>query len=69
MNKSKLIDVLNDKQLEKINSAAYTFTKYCEKEELTPLEFVYTLIHLLMSVKESDKELNTDFGLLIDLYL
>ena len=68
MDNLKLKDILTTEQLIKINSVAYDLTVHCENNDVTPLEFVYVLLHLLTSIKEADEELNTGLGLIIDLY-
>lgn len=69
MNKFNIKDILTKEEFEKVNLIAYDISLYCENNGVTPLDFIYVLLHLIASVKEADKELNTDFGLLIDLYL
>ena len=68
MDKLKLKDILTNEQLIKINSVACDLTVHCRNNGVTPLEFVYVLLHLLTSIKEVDEELNTGLGLIIDLY-
>ena len=68
MDKLKLKDILTNEQLIKINSVACDLTVHCKNNDVTPLEFVYVLLHLLTSIKEVDEELNTGLGLIIDLY-
>ena len=68
MDNLKLKDILTNEQLIKINSVARDLTVHCENNDVTPLEFVYVLLHLLTSIKEVDEELNTGLGLIIDLY-
>lgn len=68
MNKLNIKDICTNEELEKINSAAINITTYCQNKGLIPLEFVYMLLHLLTSIKETDSDLNTGLGLIIDLY-
>ena len=68
MDKLKLKDILTSEQLIKINSVAFGLTVHCRNNDVTTLEFVYVLLHLLTSIKEVDEELNTGLGLIIDLY-
>lgn len=69
MKELKINDIFPIEVLKKIEDAAIGITEYCQNKDLTSLEFVYTLLHLLTSIKKFDHELNTTLSLIIDLYM